>query len=49
MIEGEEDELEVANPNQEEDGDTADMDGVEVQGEDYEEVNDGEKTRERPH
>jgi hypothetical protein len=38
LIEGEEEELEVAKPNQEEDCKAADMDGVEVQGEDYEEV-----------
>ncbi len=38
MIKGEEEELEVAKPNQEEDYKAAKMEGVEVQGEDYEEV-----------
>lgn len=47
MIEGEEDELEVAEPNKEEECKTADMDGVEVEGEGYEEVKDGKK-REKP-
>jgi hypothetical protein len=48
LIKGEEEELEVAKPNQEEDYKAAEMEGVEVQGEDYEEVKDGQK-REKPH
>jgi hypothetical protein len=46
LIKGEEEELEVAKPNQEEDYKAAEMEGVEVQGEDYEEVKDWAEERE---